>query len=68
MGIEHFRLVKGNRWGAGRCRTRNRPVLRCDQQLMPALPLTDESFREVASRYATGVVVVTTQTDGFDRK
>ena len=33
---------------------------------MPGLPLTDESFREVASRYATGVVVVTTQADGFD--
>lgn len=33
---------------------------------MPELPLTDESFREVASRYATGVVVVTTQADGFD--
>ncbi|MGB3676450.1 MAG: flavin reductase family protein [Candidatus Nanopelagicales bacterium] len=33
---------------------------------MPQLPLTDESFREVASRYATGVVVVTTTADGFD--
>ena len=33
---------------------------------MPHLPLTDESFREVASRYATGVVVVTTTADGFD--
>lgn len=33
---------------------------------MSDLPLTDESFREVASRYATGVVVVTTQADGFD--
>lgn len=33
---------------------------------MPSLPLTDESFREVASRYATGVVVVTTKADGFD--
>ena len=33
---------------------------------MPELPLTDESFREVAARYATGVVVVTTQADGFD--
>lgn len=33
---------------------------------MPDLPLTDESFREVASRYATGVVVVTTTADGFD--
>ncbi len=33
---------------------------------MPALPLSDEAFREVASRYATGVVVVTTTADGFD--
>ena len=33
---------------------------------MPELPLTDESFREVAARYATGVVVVTTTADGFD--
>ncbi len=33
---------------------------------MTALELTPESFREVASRYATGVVVVTTQSDGFD--
>ncbi len=33
---------------------------------MPQLPLTDESFREVAARYATGVVVVTTKADGFD--
>lgn len=33
---------------------------------MPRLPLTSESFREVASRYATGIVVVTTIADGFD--
>lgn len=33
---------------------------------MPELPLTDEAFRDVASRYATGVVVVTTTADGFD--
>ena len=33
---------------------------------MPRLPLTDESFREVAARYASGVVVVTTTSDGFD--
>ena len=33
---------------------------------MTRLPLTSEAFREVASRYATGVVVVTTRSDGFD--
>ncbi len=33
---------------------------------MPQLSLTSESFREVASRYATGVAVITTQSDGFD--
>lgn len=33
---------------------------------MPALPLTTDSFRDVASRYATGVVVATTIADGFD--
>lgn len=33
---------------------------------MVRLPLTEEAFREVAARYATGVVVVTTQADGFD--
>lgn len=30
------------------------------------LPLTPESFRTVASRYATSVTVITTQSDGFD--
>jgi len=33
---------------------------------MARLPLTSEAFREVASRYASGVVVATTQSDGFD--
>lgn len=33
---------------------------------MPNLPLTIDAFREVASRYATGIVVVTTIADGFD--
>lgn len=33
---------------------------------MRKLPLDTDSFREVASRYATGVVVVTTTADGFD--
>jgi flavin reductase (DIM6/NTAB) family NADH-FMN oxidoreductase RutF len=33
---------------------------------MARLSLTSEAFREAASRYASGVVVVTTQSDGFD--
>ena len=31
-----------------------------------SLPLSPEAFRDVAARYASGVVVVTTQADGFD--
>jgi flavin reductase (DIM6/NTAB) family NADH-FMN oxidoreductase RutF len=33
---------------------------------MVELPLAEKAFREVAARYATGVVVVTTRADGFD--